>query len=71
MKTIKLQECSWRDVETYLQSDDRIIIPVGSTEQQSHLSRAVLHAAYHGGRLATYALAHLALLAGLAALTAD
>lgn len=33
MKTINLQECSWKDVETYLKSDDRIVIPVGSTEQ--------------------------------------
>lgn len=28
-----LQEKSWRDVETYLKKDRRIILPVGSTEQ--------------------------------------
>ncbi len=28
-----LQQKSWQDVEDYLKSDDRIIIPVGSTEQ--------------------------------------
>ena len=33
MDRIKLQELSWKDVEAYLQSDDRIILPVGSTEQ--------------------------------------
>jgi creatinine amidohydrolase len=33
MTGIWLQEKSWQDVEDYLQSDDRIIIPVGSTEQ--------------------------------------
>jgi creatinine amidohydrolase len=33
MPTIKLEELSWKDVETYLAKDDRIILPVGSTEQ--------------------------------------
>ena len=41
MKTINLQECSWKDVETYLKSDDRIVIPVGSTEQHAYLSLSV------------------------------
>jgi creatinine amidohydrolase len=33
MATEWLQEKSWQDVEEYLKKDDRIIIPVGSTEQ--------------------------------------
>lgn len=33
METIKLEQQSWKDVETYLESDNRIIMPVGSTEQ--------------------------------------
>jgi sulfite exporter TauE/SafE len=33
-----------------------VAFAVGSTEAQSNISRAVLHAAYHGGRLVTYAL---------------
>jgi creatinine amidohydrolase len=33
MQSIWLQENSWQDVVRYLESDDRIIMPVGSTEQ--------------------------------------
>ena len=33
MTSMWLQEKSWQDVADYLQSDDRIIMPVGSTEQ--------------------------------------
>lgn len=33
METIKLERLSYKDVEIYLESDDRIILPVGSTEQ--------------------------------------
>jgi creatinine amidohydrolase/Fe(II)-dependent formamide hydrolase-like protein len=33
MKSIRLERQSWKDVETYLASDNRIIMPVGSTEQ--------------------------------------
>ncbi len=33
MNRIKLQERSWKDVATYLKKDDRILLPVGSTEQ--------------------------------------
>jgi creatinine amidohydrolase len=33
MNRFKLEECSWKDVETYLKKDKRIILPVGSTEQ--------------------------------------
>ena len=31
--TRRLQELSWKAVQDYLQTDDRIILPVGSTEQ--------------------------------------
>lgn len=33
MASMWLQEKSWQDVENYLQHDDRIMMPVGSTEQ--------------------------------------
>jgi len=33
MDRFKLEECSWKDVDAYLQTDNRIILPVGSTEQ--------------------------------------
>ena len=33
MQSIWLQENSWQDVAGYLEKDDRIIMPVGSTEQ--------------------------------------
>lgn len=33
MDTFKLAERSWKEVDAYLQADNRIIVPVGSTEQ--------------------------------------
>jgi creatinine amidohydrolase len=33
MNRFKLEEQSWKDVESYLETDNRIILPVGSTEQ--------------------------------------
>ena len=33
MQTFKLEQQSWKDVAVYLESDNRIILPVGSTEQ--------------------------------------
>ncbi len=33
MAETRLQEISWSDAEAYLKNDDRIIIPIGSTEQ--------------------------------------
>ena len=33
MALFRLQEKSWQDVENYLTDDDRILIPIGSTEQ--------------------------------------
>jgi creatinine amidohydrolase len=33
MQTFKLEQQSWKDVAAYLEADNRIILPVGSTEQ--------------------------------------
>jgi creatinine amidohydrolase len=33
-----LQEQTWQDVETYLKNDDRVIMPVGSTEQHGRFA---------------------------------
>ncbi len=33
MKSLKLQEMKWSDVMDYLKRDDRVILPIGSTEQ--------------------------------------
>lgn len=33
MQTLHLERLSWKDVETYLVSDNRVVLPVGSTEQ--------------------------------------
>lgn len=38
---MKISEMNWSQVETYLRSDDRAIVPLGSTEQHAHLSNAV------------------------------
>lgn len=38
---MKISEMNWFQVETYLKSDDRAIIPLGSTEQHAYLSNAV------------------------------
>ncbi len=32
-KVPRLQEKSWKEVQDYLERDQRVIIPVGSTEQ--------------------------------------
>src|SRR2546421_5957910 len=32
---------TWRQLEEYLQADDRIVLPLGSTEQHGHLSLGV------------------------------
>lgn len=58
MKTIWLQENSWRDVERYLEADDRIVVPVGSTEQ---------HGAFAPLGTDTYVAAAVAEAAGAAA----
>lgn len=38
MPALWLQEQTWSDVEEYLRSDDRIILPVGSTEQHGRFA---------------------------------
>lgn len=35
---MEFAELSWMDVEDYLQRDDRVILPVGTTEQHGYLS---------------------------------
>lgn len=40
-KQLKISEMNWFAVETYLKSDDRAIVPLGSTEQHAYLSNAV------------------------------
>jgi creatinine amidohydrolase len=37
---VKLEDCNWMQVEAYLGRDDRIVVPVGSTEQHAYLSLA-------------------------------
>ena len=38
---MKISETNWSDVETYLKKDDRVILPLGSTEQHAGLSLSV------------------------------
>ena len=38
---MKIAEMNWFQVEAYLRSDDRAIVPLGSTEQHAYLSNAV------------------------------
>ena len=38
---MKLSYMNWMQVETYLKSDDRVVLPLGSTEQHAYLSLAV------------------------------
>ena len=38
MPTIWLQEQTWSDIETYLKKDDRILLPIGSTEQHGRFA---------------------------------
>jgi creatinine amidohydrolase len=35
---MRVQDCNWLQVEEYLQRDDRIVLPIGSTEQHAYLS---------------------------------
>ena len=37
---MRLYDCNWMQVEAYLERDDRIVLPVGSTEQHAYLSLA-------------------------------
>jgi creatinine amidohydrolase len=38
---MKLWEANWMQVEDYLQRDDRVVVPLGSTEQHGYLSLGV------------------------------
>ncbi|HET6848978.1 MAG TPA: creatininase family protein [Gaiellales bacterium] len=35
---MRLHDCTWMQVERYLEHDDRIVLPLGSTEQHAYLS---------------------------------
>lgn len=35
---MKVHDCNWMMLERYLENDDRIVLPVGSTEQHGYLS---------------------------------
>jgi creatinine amidohydrolase len=35
---VRVHDCNWMQLEEYLQSDDRIVLPLGSTEQHAYLS---------------------------------
>jgi len=36
--TVRIHDLNWMQVEAYLQQDDRIVLPLGSTEQHAYLS---------------------------------
>lgn len=38
---MKISEMNWLQVETYLETDDRAVLPLGSTEQHAYLSLSV------------------------------
>lgn len=38
---MKISECNWFEVEEYLKTDDRAVLPLGSTEQHAWLSLSV------------------------------
>jgi creatinine amidohydrolase len=38
---VRIADCNWMQVEEYLRGDDRIVLPLGSTEQHAYLSLAV------------------------------
>jgi creatinine amidohydrolase len=35
---VRIRDCNWMQVEEYLRRDDRIVLPIGSTEQHGYLS---------------------------------
>src|SRR5262249_10798327 len=35
---MRIRDLNWMQLEAYLESDDRIVLPVGSTEQHAYLS---------------------------------
>ena len=38
---MRIEDCNWMQVERYLESDDRIVVPLGSVEQHAYLSLGV------------------------------
>src|SRR5205807_10512925 len=38
---VRVHDLTWMQLEEYLRSDDRIVLPLGSTEQHAHLSLGV------------------------------
>jgi creatinine amidohydrolase len=38
---LRIEDCNWMQVERYLETDDRIVIPLGSVEQHGYLSLGV------------------------------
>jgi creatinine amidohydrolase len=38
---LRIEDCNWMQVEDYLRSDDRIVVPMGSVEQHGYLSLGV------------------------------
>ena len=35
---MRIRDCNWMQVEEYLRHDDRVVLPIGSTEQHGYLS---------------------------------
>lgn len=35
---MRMYDCNWMQIERYLESDDRVVLPLGSTEQHGYLS---------------------------------
>ncbi|KGE01286.1 creatininase family protein [Rhizobium sp. YS-1r] len=38
---MRISECNWQQIEAYLKTDDRAVLPLGSTEQHAGLSLSV------------------------------
>lgn len=38
---MRISQSNWFEIESYLQNDDRCVLPLGSTEQHAHLSLSV------------------------------
>ena len=38
---MRIRDCNWMQIETYLKGDDRAVLPIGSTEQHAYLSLSV------------------------------
>ena len=38
---MRIEDCNWMQVEEYLQTEDRIVVPLGSIEQHAYLSLGV------------------------------